>query len=84
MATAQPHPVRDVTRHPIVPLVMAVVATIEVLYEWVAIWRRARRAVIAWWDAAEQRADRATTRDATRWVSGWLERRPTTGRGRPR
>lgn len=69
MATGQHNPVRDVTRHPIVPLIMVVVATIEVVYEWASIWRRTSRAVTGWWDGVEQREHQEAMRAGMRWLA---------------
>jgi hypothetical protein len=69
MARAKQNPVRDVTRHPIVPLVMVVVATIEVAYEWASILRGARRAVTGWWDTVEHREHQEAMRTGMRWLA---------------
>jgi hypothetical protein len=70
---AQQKPVRDVSRYPIVPVIMVIIATVEVLYEWASIFRRANRAVVGWWDKMEEREHQAAMRSGMRWIATRLD-----------
>jgi len=79
MATSPSEPAHGTRGHAVVAIVMAVLATVEVLYECVAIWRRARRSVTRWWDGVEEHEQRAAIRAAMRWLGGRLDNRASVG-----
>ncbi len=57
----------------VLSVAMALFATIEVIYEWAALWREVRARMGRWWDDVERREHEAAFRAGMRWMAAHFE-----------